>query len=77
MIEMCAHIRDRWSRKILLVEELNVMEHSYIKYHTYLALALHNAVQHKDADYCKFQNLLAILNVFQDNYPQFCNSIDQ
>ncbi|XP_011140681.1 gamma-tubulin complex component 5 isoform X2 [Harpegnathos saltator] len=51
MIEMCGHIRDRWSRKILLAEELNVMEHSYIKYHTYLALALHNAVQHKDADY--------------------------
>ncbi|XP_032689925.1 gamma-tubulin complex component 5 isoform X2 [Odontomachus brunneus] len=51
MIEMCARIRDKWSRKILLAEELNVMEHSYIKYHTYLALALHNAVQHKDADY--------------------------
>lgn len=77
MIEMCAHVRDRWSRKILLAEELNVMEHSYMKYHTYLALALHNAVQHKDADYCKFQNLLAILSVFQDRYPQFCNLIDQ
>ncbi|XP_014467544.1 PREDICTED: gamma-tubulin complex component 5 isoform X2 [Dinoponera quadriceps] len=51
MIEMCAHVRDRWSRRILLAEELNVMEHSYTKYHTYLALALHNAVQHKDADY--------------------------
>ncbi|XP_012229926.1 gamma-tubulin complex component 5 isoform X2 [Linepithema humile] len=53
MIEMCTHVRDRWSRKKLLLAtaELDVMEHSYIKYHTYLALALHNAVQHKDADY--------------------------
>ncbi|CAL1675989.1 unnamed protein product [Lasius platythorax] len=53
MIEMCIHIRDRWSRKKLLLAaaELDVMEQSYIKYHTYLALALHNAVQHKDADY--------------------------
>ncbi|XP_072754778.1 gamma-tubulin complex component 5 isoform X1 [Anoplolepis gracilipes] len=73
MIEMCIHIRDRWSRKKLLLAaaELDVMEQSYIKYHTYLALALHNAVQHKDADYCKFQNLLAILDVFQHNCPQF------
>lgn len=53
MVELCIHIRDRWSRKKLLLAtaELDVMEHSYIKYHTYLALALHNAVQHKDADY--------------------------
>lgn len=66
MIEMCTHIRDRWSRKKLLLAaaELDVMEHSYIKYHTYLALALHNAVQHKDADYCKFHKL-AVLDVFQ------------
>jgi len=79
MIEMCVHIRDRWSRKKLLLAatELDVMEHSYIKYHTYLALALHNAVQHKDADYCKFYNLLAVLNVFQHNCPQFCSSINR
>lgn len=79
MIEMCVHIRDRWSRKKLLLTatELDVMEHSYIKYHTYLALALHNAVQHKDADYCKFYNLLAVLNVFQYTCPQFCSSIDR
>jgi len=80
MIEMCVHIRDRWSRKKLLLAathtELDVMEHSYIKYHTHLALALHNAVQHKDADYCKFYNLLAVLNVFQHNCPQFCSSIN-
>lgn len=79
MIEMCTHVRDRWSRKKLLLAaaELDVMEHSYIKYHTYLALALHNAVQHKDADYCKFQNLLAVLNVFQHNCPKFYSSISQ
>jgi len=79
MIEMCIHIRDRWSRKKLLLAaaELDVMEHSYIKYHTYLALALHNAIQHKDADYCKFQNLLAILHIFQHTYPRFNNSINQ
>lgn len=61
IIEMCSHVREKWSRKKMLLAsaELNVMEHSYVKYHTYLALALHNAVQHKDADYCKFQNLLA------------------
>lgn len=79
MIEMCIHIRDCWSRKKLLLAatELDMMEHSYVKYHTYLALALHNAVQHKDADYCKFYNLLAILNVFQYSCPQFCSSIDR
>lgn len=79
MIEMCTHVRDRWARKKLLLDaaELDVMEHSYIKYHTYLALALHNAVQHKDADYCKFQNLLAVLNVFQHNCPNFCKSVNQ
>lgn len=73
MIEMCTHIRDRWSRKRLLLAaaELDVMEHSYIKYHTYLALALHNAVQHKDADYCKSQNLLAVLSVFRETRPEF------
>ncbi|EZA47650.1 Gamma-tubulin complex component [Ooceraea biroi] len=62
MIEMCIHIRDRWSRKKLLLAtaELDVMEHSYIKYHTYLALALHNAIQHKDADYCKLMPASAI-----------------
>lgn len=53
---MCAHIRDRWKRgvKQLMPTELDVMEKNYIKFHTYLALALHNAVQHKEADYCKY-----------------------
>lgn len=66
MIEMCIHIRDRWSRKKLLLAatELDVMEHSYIKYHTYLALALHNAVQHKDADY-----LTALSSAFNCSMP--------
>lgn len=79
MIEMCIHIRDRWSSKKLLLAatELDVMEHSYIKYHTYLALALHNAVQHKDADYCKFYNLLTMFNLFQYSCPSFCSSINR
>ncbi|XP_077272317.1 gamma-tubulin complex component 5 isoform X2 [Temnothorax americanus] len=66
MIEMCIHVRDRWSRKKLLLAatELDVMEHSYIKYHTYLALALHNAVQHKDADY-----LTALSSAFNCSMP--------
>ncbi|XP_011858715.1 PREDICTED: gamma-tubulin complex component 5 isoform X2 [Vollenhovia emeryi] len=66
MIEMCIHIRDRWSRKRLLLAatELDVMEQSYIKYHTYLALALHNAVQHKDADY-----LTALSSAFNCSMP--------
>lgn len=55
LIEMCVHIRDRWDYKKLLhtVTELSLMESSYIKYHTYLALTLHNTIQHKDADYRK------------------------
>ncbi|XP_066584961.1 gamma-tubulin complex component 5-like [Prorops nasuta] len=53
IIEMCSHVRDLWCQKKILhaSAELNSMESSYTKYHTYLALALHNAVQHKDADY--------------------------
>ncbi|CAL7943536.1 unnamed protein product [Xylocopa violacea] len=53
LIEMCNHIRARWNYKKLIFasEELDVLESSYNKYHTYLALALHNAVQNKDANY--------------------------
>ncbi|CAK9832549.1 Gamma-tubulin complex component 5 [Anthophora retusa] len=53
LIEMCSHIRARWNYKKLMFasEELDVLESSYNKYHTYLALALHNAVQNKDANY--------------------------
>ncbi|XP_012342126.1 gamma-tubulin complex component 5 isoform X2 [Apis florea] len=53
LIEMCNHIRARWNYKKLTFasEELDVLENSYNKYHTYLALALHNAVQNKDANY--------------------------
>ncbi|KOC65482.1 Gamma-tubulin complex component 5 [Habropoda laboriosa] len=53
LIEMCSHIRVRWNYKKLIFasEELDVLESSYNKYHTYLALALHNAVQNKDANY--------------------------
>ncbi|XP_046745496.1 gamma-tubulin complex component 5 isoform X1 [Diprion similis] len=53
LLEMCVHVRDRWKcgAENIIPAELDLMESSYIKYHTYLALALHNAVQHKDADY--------------------------
>nr|XP_034190148.1 gamma-tubulin complex component 5 isoform X2 [Osmia lignaria] len=53
LIEMCSHVRSRWNYKKLMFisEELDVLESSYNKYHTYLALALHNAIQNKDASY--------------------------
>ncbi|XP_076685687.1 gamma-tubulin complex component 5 isoform X2 [Andrena cerasifolii] len=53
LIDMCSHIRTRWNHKKLIFasEELDVLESSYNKYHTYLALALHNAIQNKDANY--------------------------
>ncbi|KZC05180.1 Gamma-tubulin complex component 5 [Dufourea novaeangliae] len=53
LIEMCSHVRARWNYKKLMFasEELDLLESSYTKYHTYLALALHNAVQNKDANY--------------------------
>ncbi|XP_076397940.1 gamma-tubulin complex component 5 isoform X2 [Megachile rotundata] len=58
LIEMCSHIRARWNyAKLMFVsEELDVLESSYNKYHTYLALALHNAIQNKDASY-SYQHL--------------------
>lgn len=67
---MCNHIRARWNYKKLTFasEELDILENSYNKYHTYLALALHNAVQNKDANYCKSEILLIILyDLFQSN----------
>ncbi|XP_063983814.1 gamma-tubulin complex component 5 [Diachasmimorpha longicaudata] len=53
LLGMCVHVRERWDRgaKQLIAAELDLMESSFTKYHTYLALALHNAVQHKEADY--------------------------
>ncbi|XP_078039159.1 gamma-tubulin complex component 5 [Augochlora pura] len=53
LIEMCNHVRARWNYKNLMYasEDLDLLENSYTKYHTYLALALHNAVQNKDANY--------------------------
>nr|XP_050845140.1 gamma-tubulin complex component 5 isoform X1 [Vespula vulgaris] len=66
LIEMCVHIRDRWDYKKLLhtVTELSLMESSYIKYHTYLALTLHNTIQHKDADY-----LVGLSSAFNCSMP--------
>lgn len=71
---MCSHIRTRWNYKKLMFvsEELDMLESSYTKYHTYLALALHNAIQNKDANYCKSEILLtALYNIFQSNIPKF------
>lgn len=70
---MCAHIRDRWQRgvKQLIPAELDLMESSYTKYHTYLALALHNAVQHKEADYCKSQPSIQYLREALTAVPWF------
>jgi len=53
LLGMCVHVRDRWRRgaSALVASDLDLLEKSYTKYHTYIALALHNAVQHKDADY--------------------------
>ncbi|XP_014606762.1 PREDICTED: gamma-tubulin complex component 5 [Polistes canadensis] len=66
LIEMCIHIRDHWDYKKLLrtVTELSLMESSYIKYHTYLALTLHNTVQYKDADY-----LVGLSSAFNCSMP--------
>lgn len=72
---MCNHIRARWNYKKLTfaTEELDVLENSYNKYHTYLALALHNAVQNKDANYCKSKILLIILyDLFQSIIIYLC-----
>lgn len=71
---MCLHVRDRWKRGAENISpgDLDVMESSYIKYHTYLALALHNAVQHKDADYCKCLIYLeGLQDMFRSNIPTF------
>ncbi|CAG5101763.1 Similar to TUBGCP5: Gamma-tubulin complex component 5 (Fragment) (Macaca fascicularis) [Cotesia congregata] len=72
LLEMCAHIRDRWKRgvKHLMPQELDVMEKKYIKFHTYLALALHNAVQHKEADY-----LASLTTAFNCNKSGIITSI--
>ncbi|XP_076661512.1 gamma-tubulin complex component 5 isoform X1 [Halictus rubicundus] len=74
LIEMCNYVRARWNYKNLMYAsgDLDLLENSYTKYHTYLALALHNAVQNKDANYCKSEALLTELyNIFQSNIPKF------
>ncbi|XP_011505710.1 PREDICTED: gamma-tubulin complex component 5 [Ceratosolen solmsi marchali] len=53
LLEMCEKIRDKWKPESLIFigKILDQFENDYVKYHTFLALGLHNAVQHKDADY--------------------------
>ena len=57
MLEMCDGIRCNWKPESLsfISKTLDQLENDYVKYHTYLAIGLHNAVQHKDADYRKFE----------------------
>lgn len=52
---MCNEVRDRWKPEKLpfIGKILDQLENDYVKYHTYLALGLHNAVQHQDADFRK------------------------
>ncbi|XP_011298263.1 gamma-tubulin complex component 5 [Fopius arisanus] len=79
LLGMCVHVRDRWQRgaKQLIAAELDLMESSFTKYHTYLALALHNAVQHKEADYCKSATSVSNLRyLFQSNIPHFDDYTD-
>lgn len=67
-------MREKWQKgaKTLVSSQLEIMEKSYVKYHNYLALALHNAVQTKDADYCKsliFSILQSLRDTFQAMKP--------
>ncbi|XP_024941437.1 gamma-tubulin complex component 5 isoform X2 [Cephus cinctus] len=58
---MCVHVQNKWksdaSATFTNLKELDLMESAYVNYHTHFALALHNAVQHKDADYCEYTML--------------------
>ncbi|XP_014215101.1 gamma-tubulin complex component 5 [Copidosoma floridanum] len=53
LLEMCEEVHKRWKPESLafIGKVMDQLENDYVKYHTYLALGLHNAVQHKDADY--------------------------
>ena len=64
---MCVIVRDTWKNDSQTLEgkKLDLLESTYIKYHTYLALALHNAVQHNNANYCKLK--MNFLNKFVKN----------
>ncbi|XP_023289809.1 gamma-tubulin complex component 5 isoform X1 [Orussus abietinus] len=66
LLAMCIHVRDKWKRgsAALTAKDLDILEANYTNYHTYLALALHNAVQHKDADY-----LTALRSAFNCSMP--------
>lgn len=53
LLEMCISIRDTWKRGYHYLEgkKLDLLESTYIKYHTCLASALRNAVQHHNFAY--------------------------
>lgn len=63
LLEMCEGVRDRWKPDSLafIDKALDQLENDYVKYHTYLALGLHSAVQHKDADYRKSEICYALM----------------
>jgi hypothetical protein len=54
---MCEKIRDKWKPESMVYvgKVLDQFENDYVKYHTFLALGLHNSVQYKDADYRKLK----------------------
>lgn len=75
---MCEDVRDRWQPTSLafIGKALDQLENDYVKYHTYLALGLHNAVQHKDADYRKSEICGEILQYVVQIKPQVVNATD-
>lgn len=75
---MCEDIRDRWqSTSLAFIDKaLDQLENDYVKYHTYLALGLHNAVQHKDADYRKSEICGELLQYVVQIKPQVVNATD-
>ncbi|XP_033207216.1 gamma-tubulin complex component 5 [Belonocnema kinseyi] len=66
LLEMCVVVRDTWKTGSQNLEgkKLDLLESTYIKYHTYLALALHNAVQHHNATY-----LTSLTSAFNCSMP--------
>ncbi|KAL7306403.1 hypothetical protein TKK_0001821 [Trichogramma kaykai] len=71
LLEMCHEVRAKWKPDSLsfIGKALDDLENDYVKYHAYLALGLHNAVQHKDADY-----LTGLSSAFSCSMPSTQNS---
>ena len=69
---MCEDIREHWRPNSLafIGKTLDRLENDYVKYHTYLALGLHSAVQHKDADYRKSELAYELLQYVAQLRPR-------